>query len=636
MKLALAAQRRAADAAELDAALARLDHVPGMYFGVDAGIEGLHPHQAVLLDTPALTLKVIGAGLQVQANSPFGRALLAHPALAPWAAAVARGGQPLPQLRALQKVFEPTPDLMLLGALRFNAHRLASGCAGADEDFGVFFLAQGFWRRDGGGQWQHVSLSLPGVDQSTDVAATSTAAAPADPEPRDDFAPDGYADMVRRAGVHLREPALVSLTLSQSFRRRSSASAAAAFDRLRRVNPAPVTFFLNDGSGTLLFGASPDLQLVVQGSSVQAMPVCGTVARGAGPVGEAESFRELVNHELDAAALAVCSDALREDLAPLCEPGSLHLRERRRQMSLATVVHTVDRLEGSLLADCDAWDAILATTAPAMLTGTPRRLALAAIAALEVSPRGWYGGLGVQISADGHALVGTLLRAVTLRAGVAEVRTGGDLLADSVPEREEQESRLKAVSLWRALGLAPAPEEAAAAGATQQLPAAVSLEDHDDPFPHAVRDALLGLGLCIEPGANTSVVLGRNLPDRARHHTLAIGDAALRVLAQAGFAVAAITPEQGRLLRCSATPQAPWAPAGEFLAARYASLALCHGQPLQAGWQIWATDELQQPVMLAHAGRRLVCLLVRPESLLSSPQALQALGAALAFCAQPD
>ena len=71
---------------------------------------------------------------------------------------------------------------------------------------------------------------------------------------------------------------------------------------------------------------------------------------------------------------------------------------------------------GQLRAGCDAWDAILATTAPAMLTGTPRRHALAAIEALEASPRGWYGGLGLQVSADGDALVGTLLRAATLRA----------------------------------------------------------------------------------------------------------------------------------------------------------------------------------------------------------------------------
>eukprot|EP01034_Spumella_vulgaris_P043215 gene43215-53644_t len=234
------------------------------------------------------------------------------------------------------------PDVLLQGALRFSAHVLGGSTQPVPPgSLGVLFLAQSLWQRDSAGQWEHVVLSLDGVADETVVAATQEPSSTADAaEPQNDYAPGGHAQMVARALVHLREQPLVSLTLSQSFRRRSGASPAAAFARLRRVNPAPAMFFLNDGAGDRLFGASPDLQLVVQGRTVQALPVCGTVARGAGPVGEAESFRELVNEDTDAASLAVCSDALRNDLAPLCEPGTLHLRDRRRQMSLATVVHT--------------------------------------------------------------------------------------------------------------------------------------------------------------------------------------------------------------------------------------------------------------------------------------------------------
>ncbi len=293
---------------------------------------------------------------------------------------------------------------------------------------------------------------------STQAIPRDAASSPG-PEPHDDFPPGGYAAVVARAVERLGAQPLVSLTLSQSFRRRvGAASAAAAFATLRRANPAPATFFVNTGGGERLFGASPDLQLQVRGRDIESFPVCGTVARGHGPVGEAESFRQLINEDVDAASLAVCTDALRNDLAPLCEPGSLRLHDRRRPMALATVVHTVDRFGGRLRDGADAWDAIVATAAPVMVTGTPRRLALAAIADLEAGPRGWYGGLAVQVAANGDALVGTILRAAAIRDGIAEVRTGGDLLADSEPAREEHESRVKAVSLWRALGLSVAAE----------------------------------------------------------------------------------------------------------------------------------------------------------------------------------
>ena len=395
----------------------------------------------------------------------------------------------------------------------------------------------------------------------------------------------------------------MSLTLSQSFRRRvGAASAAAAFATLRRANPAPATFFVNTGDGERLFGASPDLQLQVRGRDVEAFPVCGTVARGHGPVGEAESFRQLINEDVDAASLAVCTDALRNDLAPLCEPGSLRLHDRRRPMALATVVHTVDRFGGRLRDGADAWDAIVATAAPAMVTGTPRRLALAAIADLEAGPRGWYGGLAVQVAANGDALVGTILRAAAIRDGIAEVRTGGDLLADSEPAREEHESRVKAVSLWRALGLSVAAElQSAIAGgadaasaqkvvsaATRRdrncppraLPLAVALRDGGDPFSAAVTDALQACGVAIEPEAKPVVRIGsdaamRGAEDASEIGFVAIGDAGARVLGNAGWTVRSIRPEHGRLVRCRPTDAAPAALQGHpFVAMRYATLAL--------------------------------------------------------------
>src|SRR6185369_7481771 len=102
--------------------------------------------------------------------------------------------------------------------------------------------------------------------------------------------PGGYAQMVREALVWLNERPLVSLTLSQSYRRRVDLWPGQGFRRLREANPAPASFFLNDGTGECLLGASPDLQLVIGDGNVEALPVCATVARGTGAVGESESL----------------------------------------------------------------------------------------------------------------------------------------------------------------------------------------------------------------------------------------------------------------------------------------------------------------------------------------------------------
>ena len=644
--LSLQTSRRPASRDEAEQALAQLDKQPGAYLGCDAGIAGLHPLQATLLDRPALSLRLYGDGLAIQAHSTLGQTLLAHPELSTWTKTASRGQghHPIHSLRAFMAAFAPAPDVILLGALPFIAHRLATPEPGSgDESLGLLFFAEAYWQRAADGNWQRIEMTLPNLATATPLEVASATRPSSKTEPQDDYPPGAYADMVSRALVHLREQPLVSLTLSQSYRRRvsPSLSPAQAFARLRQANPAPAAFFLNDGDGQCLFGASPDLQLVLRQRVVEALPVCGTVARGPGPVGEAESFRELVNEDVDAASLAVCTDALRNDLAPLCEPGSLRLLDRRRPMSLSTVVHTVDRFSGRLRAGTDAWDAIVATAAPVMVTGTPRNHALAAIAQLEASPRGWYGGLMVRVSADGDALAGTILRAAAIRDGMAEVRTGGDLMADSTPAREEQESRLKAISLWRALGIEAAAQTTPSATAAVKLPARVALHDAGDPFPAAVRETLQGLGLLIDTAAEVDVLIGadtvacrRLLAARPRRPLLAIGDAALRVLEQAGFAVATIAPEHGRVIRTTVTPEAPGFGERSFITARYASLALTKDTSVLPGWSVWARDAQQQPVLLAHTQDRVVCLLYRPDSLLSGAAALQSLRAALAWAAE--
>jgi isochorismate synthase EntC len=635
----LTAARRPASAAEVEAALARLGHAPGIYFGVDGGIPGLHPQQATLLHEPALALRLFGNGLQLEALSGFGRLLLRQPALAGWAAGPLRGAgaTPIALVRRLTALFEPSPDLLLLGALPFAAHRLASG-AGPDERFGVLFLGGSHFQRDAAGQWQLVTLALAGASlpQADDSTAAAMYVAPAavapDVVPRDDLPPGGYAAMVERALVLLRGRPLVSLTLSQAYRRRVTLSPVEAFARLRAANPAPAAFFVNGGDGECLLGASPDLQLALVDGTVQALPVCGTVARGAGPVGEAESLRELINEEVDAASLAVCTDALRNDLAPLCEPGSLRLVQRRRPMALATVIHAVDLLQGRLRSDRDAWDAILATAAPVMVTGTPRAEALAAIGQLEASPRGWYGGMVVQVAGTGDALVGTILRAAAVRDGIAEVRTGGDLLADSNPAREEQESRLKTRSLWRAFALEGV--EAPGAAASQDgftLPPSVQLHAHGDAFAAALADCLAGLGVATTADAAVRVLAGPQ-PVAAGDRVLAIGDAALLLLQREGFAVQPITPVHGQLVRCRPAEAAPLAGRGDFIAARYLRRQLAGGE-LLPGWTVWTRDQDGQPQVLVQQQRRLACLLFRPDSLLSQPAALDLLRAALGWCA---
>lgn len=625
-------------------ALALLEDQPGAYLGVEAGVPGLHPLQATLTTQTALALEVFADRVQVQAHTPMGQAVLQTPPLVAWQTRWLEktGLAPLQSLREFLRCFAPSPEVMLMGALNFEAHRLAQPDGDA-RYIGTLYFVEHSLRRDASGAWWLVQCFLPPGPASAPVVAAGAAQKPpqmspqtAVAEPRDDHPPGGYADMVRAALQALRDEGLVSLTLSQSYRRRVQMRAVDAFARLRSVNPAPACFFFNAGQGERLFGASPDLQLVVQQRRVQSFPVCGTVARGSGPLDEAEALQDLLNESVDAASLAVCTDALRNDLAPWCEPTSMKLVDRRKPMTLATVIHAVDHLQAQLLPDSDAWDLVAATAAPVMVTGTPRAKALQAIQALEASPRRWYGGLMLQVSSDGDALVATILRAAAVRDGVAEVRTGGDLMADSSPQREEQESRLKSLSLWRALGQATALDKVTTRASNRVEPLAVRLVDAQDPFGASMKACLQGLGVHLDAAARCALWVGaldaQALPER---QAVMVGNAAYRLLHQAGFAVRETLPENGRQIRCRSLPSAPVSWPATFHSARYARFELAD-QALPAGWQVWAEDADSHAVVWGHAERRLVCIACRPDSLMSDDAARQFLLSALAHAAAEE
>ena len=627
---------------EVDIQFASLEQHAGIYFGVDAGIEGLHPLQATLLSQPALAFHLYGDGIVVKCLTQWGSALVATKEITHWQTKSARGsGQTVQEsLRLFLACFTTSPDFMLIGALPFDAH-----CLNAPTDFidplGIVFLGPHLLRREGTGKWRKIELNvpeLPSLVQKNDLAiqperstAISLIQDAMASDPQDDSAPGGYAVMVSRALARLKETALVSLTLSQTYRRRVSMKSTEAFARLRKTNPAPACFFLNNGEGLHLLGASPDLQLIIQDRQVVSLPVCGTVAKRSSPVGESLSLQDLINEEVDAASLAVCSDALRNDLAPLCLPGTLHLTHRRKPMMLATVVHAVDRIQGQLLESCDAWDAIFATAAPVMVTGTPRVQALAAISEFEISSRGWYGGLVVQVSSNGDALAGTLLRAAAVEKGIAQVRTGGDLMADSSPEREEQESRLKTLSLWRAFGLDPLAQVQLVRKSVSHTPQSICLVDCQDPFGAAVLDFVLGLGIRLDPASRTQLRVGSfqgaNWPTQ---NCIAMGDAAYLLLKNSGFDVQEISPLNGRLSVNRSRYGCPENLPLEFVTVKYTQFQILNTlQP--PGWTVWTEDENGIASTWINAEKKLACLLFRADSMMSDKGAQNVFQEALTF-----
>ncbi|MCZ7432388.1 anthranilate synthase component I [Streptomyces sp. WMMC1477] len=275
-----------------------------------------------------------------------------------------------------------------------------------------------------------------------------------------DHAPGEYADLVRTARERFRAGDLFEVVPSRTFDRPVRCLPSDLFRALRTRNPSPYQMLMNLGEGEHLVGTSPEMFVRVHprptadgtGWRVESAPISGTAARGRDALEDAEQVKALLASEKEEAELTMCTDVDRNDKSRVCEPGSVRVIGRRQLEMYATLIHTVDHVEGVLRHGRDALDAFLSHMWAVTVTGAPKHAAIAFLEEHERSPRRWYGGAVGRVGFDGSLDTGLTLRTVQLRDGRARVRTGATLLYESVPEAEERETELKALALLEVLG----------------------------------------------------------------------------------------------------------------------------------------------------------------------------------------
>jgi anthranilate synthase len=341
--------------------------------------------------------------------------------------------------------------------------------------------------------------STVGLPRRTEPTAEPGSGGPAAAELPEQPKPGAYAQVVAEARERFARGDLFEVVPGHVFYGRCP-TPSAFYEQLRQRNPAPYEFMFNLGEGEYLVGASPEMYVRVTGDRVETCPISGTIARGAGPLEDADNIRTLLGSPKEESELTMCTDVDRNDKSRVCVPGSVQVIGRRQIELYSRVIHTVDHVEGRLRPGFDALDAFLTHMWAVTVTGAPKTWAMQFIEDHEVTPRRWYGGAVGAIGFDGGMNTGLTLRTAHIRDGIAAVRAGATLLFDSDPDAEERETQIKARALIETLkdaeqAAAPLATPAGAlpadsAGAAEAPGAGlrVLLVDHQDSFVHTLAD----------------------------------------------------------------------------------------------------------------------------------------------------
>lgn len=223
------------------------------------------------------------------------------------------------------------------------------------------------------------------------------------------------------------------------------------YRRLRKVNPAPFAAFFDTGYFQIL-SASPErfLQLSAEGR-IETRPIKGTRPRGRSEQEDLANVAALRDSAKDRAENVMIVDLLRNDLGRVCAYGSVTVPAVCRLESHPTVHHLVSQVRGHLRPDLSAIDLLKATFPGGSVTGAPKVRAMEIIAELEPHARGPYCGCLGWIGFDGAMDTNILIRTFTAGKGWLQFPAGGGIVADSIPEREYEETLHKAAGLLRAL-----------------------------------------------------------------------------------------------------------------------------------------------------------------------------------------
>jgi isochorismate synthase len=222
-----------------------------------------------------------------------------------------------------------------------------------------------------------------------------------------------------------------------------------ALRRLAASAPESTVFAFRRGGRTFL-GATPERLIRTDGRAFRTVAIAGSVGRGADAAEDAALAAELLASEKDREEHAVVVAAIRERLGPISE--RLTIEREPRVLTLRHVQHLITEIEGTV-HEREGLLALAERLHPTpAVGGEPRDLALSLIDEHEGFDRGWYAGPIGWLGADGD---GELM--VALRSGVvdhtrATLFAGCGIVADSDPEREWEESRMKLRAVASALG----------------------------------------------------------------------------------------------------------------------------------------------------------------------------------------
>ncbi len=260
------------------------------------------------------------------------------------------------------------------------------------------------------------------------------------------FSKKDYIRSIQTIIEHIRAGNIYQACLSQRFKTSLPSPAYELYQKLNKINPAPFSAYLNFEDCKII-SSSPELFLHIENNIIETRPMKGTRPRGNTAKEDAFLKNELTKSAKDTAELLMIVDLERNDLGKISIPGSVSVTELKRIETYPTVFQTISVIKSKLSANVNPIGALKSAFPGGSISGCPKIRAMKIIEELEPTKRGIYTGAIGYISFHDTMHLNIAIRTMIVKNNDVYFHAGGGITAYSDPEKEYEETLVKAKAL---------------------------------------------------------------------------------------------------------------------------------------------------------------------------------------------
>lgn len=270
---------------------------------------------------------------------------------------------------------------------------------------------------------------------------------------RSNYEKNVFLEHVERIKDYIRAGDVFQAVLSQRFEIDITVTGMELYRVLRMINPSPYLFYLKINDVEIV-GSSPERLVQIQNGHIEIHPIAGTRKRGHSKEEDEELAAELLLDEKERAEHFMLVDLARNDIGRVASFGSVKVPTLMEIGKFSHVMHMISKVTGQLAKNIHPIDALLSSFPAGTVSGAPKIRAMQILKELEPTKREYYAGAIAYLGFDGNIDSCIAIRTMVIKGNKAYVQAGAGIVADSVPEKEWEETRNKAKALIKAVAVA--------------------------------------------------------------------------------------------------------------------------------------------------------------------------------------